>query len=277
MSEIAEDDLAVCVQTLRDTNRGRWLATLLMPASVRTAATVLFGLSAELDAVVSRTSEPLAGEIRLQWWSDAIAGKRDEEASGSPLARNVMVLRDAHELPVPALQALAEGRVAELYADPFPDRTAFEGWAGETRAATYQLLALCAFPEEALACATASGHAGVLSAIADTVTELHRNIDRGFVRLPVDLLAATGSTREEFLADPEKRSAAITALIDWGREREALFAKALGQLPKPVRALYKPVAIDSLVLRRAAKMGDELARRPMHVRQWRQQLALLFG
>ena len=42
--------------------------------------------SIEIAQVAARVKEPLAGEIRLQWWRDAIGGALPEQVAGNPVA-----------------------------------------------------------------------------------------------------------------------------------------------------------------------------------------------
>jgi phytoene synthase len=47
---------------------------LYTPAAARPAWLALHGLDLELEAVVTGTTEPMIGEIRLAWWREALQG-----------------------------------------------------------------------------------------------------------------------------------------------------------------------------------------------------------
>jgi len=53
-------------------DRDRYLSVLYAPEAARPALLALHALDLELAQVVTSTSEPMLGEIRLAWWRDAL-------------------------------------------------------------------------------------------------------------------------------------------------------------------------------------------------------------
>src|SRR5262249_48021126 len=68
------DAFAHCEALLRAADRDRFLATLFAPAEHRAALFALYVFNVEITRVREAAREPLAGEIRLQWWSDVLGG-----------------------------------------------------------------------------------------------------------------------------------------------------------------------------------------------------------
>ncbi|MEO1710902.1 MAG: squalene/phytoene synthase family protein, partial [Pseudomonadota bacterium] len=62
-----------------------YLTALLMPAAVRADAIAIAAFVGELNRVPMFVSEPLIGEIRLQWWRDALEAGVDGKQSGNPI------------------------------------------------------------------------------------------------------------------------------------------------------------------------------------------------
>jgi phytoene synthase len=56
---------------------------------VRPALIALFGIDAELGAVVAGTTEPMIGEIRLAWWREALEGLDGGTVPAQPLLQLV--------------------------------------------------------------------------------------------------------------------------------------------------------------------------------------------
>jgi phytoene synthase len=56
---------------------------------VRPALIALFGIDAELGAVVAGTTEPMIGEIRLAWWREALEGLDTGTVPAQPLLQLV--------------------------------------------------------------------------------------------------------------------------------------------------------------------------------------------
>ena len=111
-----------------------------MPQPAREAIIALYAFNADLASVRERAREPAAGEIRLQWWIDALGGdgpRRGARRTRSPTrcSRRSRTIG----LPTAPLMRMIEARRFDLYHEPMPDVATFEGYAGETVSALYQL------------------------------------------------------------------------------------------------------------------------------------------
>src|SRR5919198_1428234 len=73
-------DAEFCAQQLRRLDHDRYLTTLFAPAAARERLIALYAFNTEVARVGETVSEPLIGQMRLQWWRDAIA----EAAAGAP-------------------------------------------------------------------------------------------------------------------------------------------------------------------------------------------------
>ncbi len=83
---------------LRRHDRDRWLLCLLAPEARRVELFALYGVNLEIARTPEVVSSPILGQIRLQWWREAV----DALAAGGP-AR--------HQVLAPLGSALAEGRL----------------------------------------------------------------------------------------------------------------------------------------------------------------------
>ncbi|MEM8539885.1 MAG: squalene/phytoene synthase family protein, partial [Pseudomonadota bacterium] len=72
------------LETLRDTDREAYLASLFLAADVREDFATLWAFNAEIERIRNLISEPVPGEIRLQWWRDVISGDRAGEGAQHP-------------------------------------------------------------------------------------------------------------------------------------------------------------------------------------------------
>ncbi len=261
---------------LRETDIDRYLALLLMPDSVRDDLLVLFLFNAEIVAVRDRVREPLPGEIRLQWWRDVVSGNRTEEAEAHPLASLMMELIERRNLPVEPLAAMCDARIFDVYDDPMPERSSYEGYAGETASSLLQMSAFLIDPAAASNTSTASGHAGVAQAVAGHLMLLPISQARGQVFIPADLLAATGLDRESFLAGfhPDRSANAIRAFAGFGRDHLGKARAALAEVPRAVKPAYLPVALVQSVLDRAGTRPADCLSGSVRLPQWRRQIQL---
>lgn len=267
--------LAVLRSQLKAVDRDRYLASLLMPEALQTDIMALYLFNGDVAAIRDRINEPMAGEIRLQWWHEVITGSRQEEAIGHPFAPELLSAITRHQLPVSAFERLLTSREFDLYDDPMPDQEAYETYAGSTASAMIQLSAMVLDAANSAAYTQAAGHAGVAHSIAGHLMLLVTHIARGQVYLPGDLIAAIGLDRDSFLAggdNTDRRKAIVSAFVAYGREHLSKARQALDQAPKTGRAAFIPAAIAEGVFAKAEKLGGACFERSpqpsMLARQW---------
>ena len=169
----------VFATTVRSHDWPCFIAIQFAPEVKRNALFVLSAFSAEIDRITSIASDPLPGEIRLQWWREVLSGERDGEARGHPLAQALCSNMREFHLPTAAFERFLDAKTFALYHDAFPDTVSFEAWCGETESALLQLAALVLDPAAAAKCADASGHGGIALAISEILSNLPRTRSRG--------------------------------------------------------------------------------------------------
>lgn len=124
MTDIARAEV---VRAARDTAYDDYAAALLAPAGpMRDDLMTVAAYLGELARIPLQVSDPVLGEIRLQWWRDALT---DGAGAGHPIAEAMTGLLARHSIPLHTVLAPLEVRAAELYPDVFPDDAAFEAYA----------------------------------------------------------------------------------------------------------------------------------------------------
>ncbi|MEY9397493.1 phytoene/squalene synthetase [Bradyrhizobium japonicum] len=79
------DSVAFCAGLVRSHDFPRYAATLFAPAAERQALLALYAFNVEIVRVRDQVSQPLPGEIRLQWWTDMLSGHAHGSAEGNPV------------------------------------------------------------------------------------------------------------------------------------------------------------------------------------------------
>jgi phytoene synthase len=264
-----------CMAQLHAGDRERYLTVLFAPEEKRPALAALYAFNLETARVRDVVSEPMPGEIRLQWWRDVVSGEREGEGRQHPVGAALCDAIEAYGLPRVALTNLTEARVFDLYDDPMPDRTTLEGYFGETAATLFQLSAQILDPTVAGKSADAAGHAGVAYGLSGMMrlAPLHRA--RGQVYVPGDILAAAGTDADRWLSGEgrEAMGQATTICTALAREHLAKAEAALSGLPKSVRPAFLPLAVVKPVLARVQKAGAAHAFEPVFVSPLRLNLA----
>jgi phytoene synthase len=267
-----------CAHLVRAADRDRYLAALLAPRGPREGLMALYALDAELLGVRARITEPLAGEIRLQWWRDAIAalfgGAAEGEALGHPVLQALKPAIEAGRLPLDAFQNLIDARIFDLYDDPVASMAELEGYLGDTFGAVIQLSCLILSGGEDAGSGTAAGHAGVAAGIAWVLRALPRHAARGKLYLPADVLARHGASPDEIVKGrmSEGLAAALGEMRNSARQRLVAARSEAGRLPAALRPAFAPCALVAPYLAASERVADPLHEEPAVGplrRQWR--------
>jgi phytoene synthase len=256
---------------LRAADPDRYLSVLYAPAGHRPALSALYRFNAEIASVRDRIRDALPGEVRLQWWRDAIAA---DAGTGHPLADALLETIRTYDLPRQTFENYFEARIFDLYDDPMPSTADLEGYCGETAAALIQLAALVLDPKAAPGSAEAAGHAGCAQAMTGLIRLLPLHRARGQCFFPRDLLAEAGTSPEEFLTQAGEGAGirAVEGMAALARHHLSAFAQHATRLPESVRAAFLPLAPVPAYLARIEKSPAAALRRPVEIgnlrRQW---------
>lgn len=68
------DHHTYCEEQVRRFDQDRYLTALFAPEKARRGLAALYAFNLEIARIPEATTEPLIGEIRLEWWREAIAG-----------------------------------------------------------------------------------------------------------------------------------------------------------------------------------------------------------
>ncbi|HEV7309427.1 phytoene/squalene synthase family protein [Ensifer sp.] len=267
-----QDKTAQILADLRQTDRDRYLACLLAPVDKQQSLAALYAFNSEIARIRDLVREPLPGEIRMQWWRDLI-GNDGATGEGHPLAEALLQCIGEHRLPRSVFENMIDARIFDLYDDPMEDRSALEGYAGETASALIQLSCLVLDPNTAATSAEAAGHGGVAQTIAGLLMLLPLHLSRGQVYLPAELLSATGLDRETLIAgeNSDAISRAIRAFAGFGRDHLAKARAHASTISQSNFPAFVPLALAEPIFDRAEAVGAGLLQKPIRPAQWRRQ------
>jgi 15-cis-phytoene synthase len=177
----------------------------------------------------------MAGEIRLQWWRDALERPGSGEAKANPVAAALLDTIIRFRLPVERLIALVEARAFDLYNDPMPTLAALEAYASHTSSALIELAARI-LGGDRIDASDAARHAGVAYAIAGLLRAFPLHAARGRLFIPLELLERHGAKAEDVLAGraTPALSAALTELRQAARGHFQAYRDSAGAIPARV-------------------------------------------
>lgn len=270
-----QDAHAYCEALVREADRDRYLASLFLPEHARRDAFTLFAFNVEVSSVRERAVQPMAGEIRLQWWRDALFGDGGRDIAGNPVASALFESIERGKFPRDKLEALVDARSFDLYDDPMASAQALEGYLRATSSSLFELIAGLlierqSFPEDA------AFHAGMAYGITGLLRAFPLHASRGQIYLPADLLAEHGVLDEDILG-----GRASAALLDAMAELRGSARKHLEKArvsfadsPSAARLAFLPIALVEPYLRCMERPDYDPFKTPIEVPQWRRQWTL---
>ncbi len=249
------ENAKACVRLVEAEDRDRAISLAFAPADRRPDLAALYAFDGETARIREKVSQPMPGEIRLQWWRDVLSGD-GEGAAAHPVAAALSETIERHQLPRSAFDRLLEARIFDLYDDPMPSREAFEAYAGETASTLIMLAAMILSRDEAERMSEAAGHAGVTQMVAGVLRSLPMHRARGQVYLPADLLAAAGCTADELAkGEDEPSGRALAAMVAFGRDHDRAWRRNLTDIPRALRPAFLPAALAASYLDRIEQAG----------------------
>jgi 15-cis-phytoene synthase len=237
-----QDEFSYCAERVRTVDRDRYLAALFAPAAQRGALFALYAFNAEIARVREAAREPLPGEIRLQWWSDALRGERAAEANANPIARALLATVERHQLASSRLIELVDARRFDLYDEPMHSLADLEAHLCKTSSALFALAARILAGIEAESVAEPGGIAYGMAAL---LRAFPQHAARHQLYVPVELLqrhqVQTGALfagRSSFALN-----AALADLRGRARRHLAAVRQSIAALPPAALPAFLPLAL----------------------------------
>ena len=242
---MAEASFAHAAETLRQNDRDRYLSTLVLTGDHRNAVTALYAFNADVAAIRERVSDPAPGEIRLQWWSDALEGEEHGAVRRNPVADALLDTIARYNIPAGTLLRLLGARRFDLYDDPMPDLETFEGYAGETVSTLYQLAAMILNAGETVETGDAAGHLGVAHAMIGHLRAFGHVSAQGRIMLPWSIFAANGVREGEIFTGSESEglSEALGQVSELAAEHLSKAETAIAALPARLKPAFASIAV----------------------------------
>jgi 15-cis-phytoene synthase len=254
-----KDVVAFCADLVRTHDFVRYASTLFVPAVERRALLAIYAFNVEISRVREQVSQPLPGEIRLQWWTDTLTNTGHGGAEGNPVAAELLLAIRNFRLPVESLLRLIEEHRFDLYNDPMPSLAALEGYLSDTASALFSVVArVLARPSEEID--HLARHAGLAQGIVQVIATLPRDASRRQLFVPLQLLQQQGSSMEELFAGRQTPGAraAIGELLGQAKNHLTTALALLAMVPHEVRAVFLPLALVRRDLERMSRAGHDL-------------------
>lgn len=235
--------LSYCKERVRQFDQDRYLTALFAPEEIRQGLYVLYAFNLEIARIPEISTESLVGQIRLEWWREAIAtayekGTPPEHVVARPLAETIR----AHGLTQAHFDRLLEARLFDQERRPPVSLDELETYAEATSSSLVQLALEMLGVRDNAAAATAARAIGVAWALIGLLRAVpfHGSADR--VYLPRDLMREGGVTVRQI------RSRKTTAGLEAIAKTLADEARAGLRLARDLAPSVPEAALPALLL-----------------------------
>jgi len=249
-------ELSYCAREVHRLDNDRFLAALFAPPDRREDLFALYAFNIEVAKTREVVTEPMLGQIRLQWWRDSIARLHEGEAPRHEVIQPLAAAVIRHGLDRSLMERLIDAREADLEDRPPASLDCLVNYAEVTSAPLVQLaLAVLGVRNEA---AMAAGrHVGIAWALVGLLRAVPHHARAHRLYLPADLLDAQGVTETAlFEMRPEPGlSTVVRAVADLADEHLGKARALRSQVPRAALPALLPAALADLSLRTLKAAG----------------------
>ena len=204
---------AVASALVREADKDRFIASLFAPAGQRGDLLALYAFDVELARIPQLAKQQIAGEIRLQWWREAVDGSNAHEAEANPVAGALMQIVTRHGLSRAALQAMIDARASELFPEPFSTSGDMLVWCDGLHAAQLRLSARILESARATDADALAVEAGRALGVTQLLMGFAERAAAGQCIIPVEALAHHGASPGDVTAE-QATPGVLAALSD---------------------------------------------------------------
>ncbi|CAN1565535.1 ERG9 Phytoene/squalene synthetase [Rhabdaerophilaceae bacterium] len=249
-SSVSQDDaFEACRQVVRAEDPDRYAAILFAPAAKRPYLFALYGFNCEIARIRETVSEALPGEIRQQWWREALSCKV-QDAVNHPVASSLLMTMARFRLPPEPFLSLIEARGFDLYDDPMPTWLDLEGYCGETSSALIRLASIILAEGEDPGSAELCGHAGITYALTGLLRAFPIHARRQQCYIPHEVLISCGVSLDDIHSGrtSEGLLAALAHVRARSREHLAVLRDRVRSIPPAIAPAFYPVTLCAPLL-----------------------------
>jgi NADH dehydrogenase [ubiquinone] 1 alpha subcomplex assembly factor 6 len=249
--------LSPAASIVRTHDRDRFQTVLFAPAEAREALFALYAFNYEIARVRETVREPMLGQIRLQWWREAI-----DMAYGEAQPRRHEVVEPltaairSRGLSRDHFDRLIDARERDLDDAPLTTLAALEDYA-ECTSAPLIRLALEALGASTPSTETAAAEIGVAYALTGLLRAMPIHALAGRCFIPLDLATETGLDAADYAAG--RATPALQRAVEAiarAAERHLAAARAMRRdVPKAALPALLPARIASHTLKCLERAG----------------------
>jgi NADH dehydrogenase [ubiquinone] 1 alpha subcomplex assembly factor 6 len=277
------DRLSPVAALVRRHDRDRFQTALFAPAARREALFALYAFNYEIARVPQSVTQPMLGQIRLQWWRENIAAAFEGgSVRAHPVVEALTAAIRKFALARAHFDRLIDARESDLAEELRTNLAALEHYA-EATSAELIYLALEALGVRDRAASEAGKHVGIAYGLAGLIRAIPYRSGSGVWFIPADVAARTGLARNDYDSPhgkPALRAAVADIAAVASRHLEGGRAHRT-KIPRTALPALLPATIAQHALSRLKRAGydplDPALTRPDPLQSWRLAATALFN
>lgn len=235
-----------CQTRVANSGSSFYYSFVLLPRETRRAITAFYALCRELDDVVDECHEPHVAAAKLAWWRSELE-RMTQGAPQHPVARALIDTQQGRKLPQALLQEIVDGMAMDLSTSRYADFASLQLYCHRVAGVVGELAALI-FGYRDPATRVYANDLGLAFQLTNIIRDVGEDARRGRIYLPQDELQKFGVSESDILH--AHATPAFHKLMEFQYQRaEALYAKALSELPLEDRKAQRPGLVMAAIYR----------------------------
>jgi len=277
VTQTSASNAAHCLDLVKTNNLDRYLSTLLADIDYRQALFAIYAFDAEVSGITRQVSEPVIGEIRLQWWRETLEHVFEGECDPHPIAKELQTAVHKHALPKHLFTRLIDARQFDLYDEPMGSTDDLITYTNNTATAITDLAAQILIGEEVKEISSLIEKAGIAHGLGKLLSDLPVNTSQKKCYLPADILVKHDLNFKNVLAGEysTKMQLVISQLCHMVEEQLNQIRHVQKRLKKPVLPAFYPASLAGLTVKKYAAGTHNPLKQPLNNSQLKIQWHLL--
>ena len=262
-----------CLDLVKTNDLDRYLSTLLAPKDKHRSLLAIYAFDTEICSIAGQVSEPAIGEIRLQWWRDALDTLYGQECDNHPIAIELHAIVHRYDLPKHLFTKLIDAHQFDLYKEAMINVESLENYQRATSGAITALVCRVLIGDDVLEIEHLIEKAGIAHGLAKILSQLPKQSAQGKCFIPFSLLQkynlevsnvlARENSRDTHLVITQLRLKIIRLYEELRREQ--------GRLSKAVLPAFFPTSLAAYKFSKNLSSSRNLLERPITLSQLKMQ------
>lgn len=269
-------DLSPIANDVRRYDYDRWLSCLFAPKESRECLFAILAFNIEIARVRETVSEPLLGDIRLQWWRDALTGLSGNISKSHPVVEALHAFNKTQPIDFNLMLEMVDMRAKDLDPAPIESTGDLLVYADATGGALHHLMYKALGGDDKSKSIEAAVRCGRSYALTGILRAIPFHAQNGLVLMPTKALNDYLLT-DETVFKPENRAdffKIVQKMAEFTTE-ELREAKSLaGEVGKGQKVAVISNALSGIYLKQLKKVRFEPADPKMEIGSLRKITAL---